>query len=756
MNTANGTSRSVLQRIKLPHIAFVFACVAAAALMAPAFGAAQADVAESSGVHQTTSCLGGNGRFDTNIVNRSGATATFRIEYEGLTPRQRTLDPMDWWRSPVTGRADGDADVVVKRDGIIIAATTASISCDSAPPVVSEPEIEVISACRGDNVHRGYLLIQLTNASDSPKPYVIEFDGVSNRSTTAAAWGQAVRAVTGRPSGTYNVTVTSNGELVDTSTVTVDCAAPEPTATPTPPPTATPGPVPTPPPSPADGAIGGPGRPIGGVVPPPGGGDPEITPQAGTLTAADVDDNLNLEFFSGYLDRTQAEDGQTLPPVTVADRITLELTDPAGDGLANAKLELTRPDADGPGFAAYSNAAGTAYLFPTQSGAPADGILELRVTDAATGSTIDLELDLGRLDDDRSITVEVPSTTSSLPAALDAAFVIDTTGSMGDELEYLKVEFTSIVASVKEQYPGVDMRFGLVAYRDIGDEYITRVFDFAPADEMLADLADQSARGGGDYPEAMEVALTQAAGLTWRDGDVSRVVILNADAPPHDENLRAALAAGENLRAKGVRIHTLAASGVADTAEYLMRTMAATTGGRHLFLTDDSGVGGTHQEPKVACYVVTRLDQLLVRVLATELAGERIEAGSDQIIRTVGDYDNGECGDVPTPPPSQVIGEANVGGEIVNPRPHPIDSFVIAESFPEQITVTYTGPPVACSATTVTATVIDEQVVLSLITGQRLDGEDIACVAIVEEHQLTMRLTEGLLGRPVVLAPIAL
>ena len=93
----------------------------------------------------------------------------------------------------------------------------------------------------------------------------------------------------------------------------------------------------------------------------------------------------------------------------------------------------------------------------------------------------------------------------------------------------------------------------------------------------------------------------------------------------------------------GLRIYPLAASGVADTAEYLMRVMAATTHSRYLFLTDDSGVGNAHAEPKVPCYTVTRLDQLLIRMIASELSGQRVEAADDQIIRSVGQQDGGVC-----------------------------------------------------------------------------------------------------------------
>jgi hypothetical protein len=74
-----------------------------------------------------------------------------------------------------------------------------------------------------------------------------------------------------------------------------------------------------------------------------------------------------------------------------------------------------------------------------------------------------------------------------------------------------------------------------------------------------------------------------------------------------------------------------------------MRASAAISGGRYLFLTDDSGVGESHSEPKIACYVVTRLDQLIVRVIASELAGVRVEPGEEQIIRTSGLYEKGVC-----------------------------------------------------------------------------------------------------------------
>ena len=78
--------------------------------------------------------------------------------------------------------------------------------------------------------------------------------------------------------------------------------------------------------------------------------------------------------------------------------------------------------------------------------------------------------------------------------------MIDTTGSMGDELEYIKAEVRSIARAVHNRFPQVDQRFALVVYRDEGDEYVTRRFDFAGLEEFRSDLRAQSAGGGGDRP----------------------------------------------------------------------------------------------------------------------------------------------------------------------------------------------------------------------------------------------------------------
>jgi hypothetical protein len=71
--------------------------------------------------------------------------------------------------------------------------------------------------------------------------------------------------------------------------------------------------------------------------------------------------------------------------------------------------------------------------------------------------------------------------------------------------------------------------------------------------------------------------------------------------------------------------------------------MAAATQSRYLFLTDDSGIGNPHAPPAVDCYLVTRLDTLVRRVLDSQISGRRVEPRDGEVIRSVGQYDNGRC-----------------------------------------------------------------------------------------------------------------
>lgn len=202
---------------------------------------------------------------------------------------------------------------------------------------------------------------------------------------------------------------------------------------------------------------------------------------------------------------------------------------------------------------------------------------------------------------------------------VDIAFVVDATGSMGDELNYLKTEMNEIIFQSKSISNTLNFRFGNVFYRDHGDEYLTRKMDFNRVlTESSSFINDQNAGGGGDTPEAVEVALDSAInGLNWSANARARILFLILDAPPHgtSEIKNKLTDLLKQAAEKGIRIVPLAASGIDKGTEYLMRCVALATNGSYVFLTNDSGIGGDHIKPTTDAFQVEQLSQILVRVV---------------------------------------------------------------------------------------------------------------------------------------------
>jgi von Willebrand factor type A domain len=234
---------------------------------------------------------------------------------------------------------------------------------------------------------------------------------------------------------------------------------------------------------------------------------------------------------------------------------------------------------------------------------------------------------------------------ASAKTELDITLLLDTTSSMGDELSFLQQEFQTIADTVKAKFPQTTPRFGLVLYRDISDDYTTRPFPFTTdVAQFRANLAAQVAYGGGDIPEAVPEGLDAGVSLGWRTtDDVARVMFWVADAPQHHGEEQKVKAAVDTAVQKGIKIYPVGASGVDASAELTMRGTAQITGGRYVFLTDDSGVGNAHAEPHIPCYVVTKLEGAIVRMVESEMNGTRVEPAAADVIRTVGDPKDGKC-----------------------------------------------------------------------------------------------------------------
>ena len=211
--------------------------------------------------------------------------------------------------------------------------------------------------------------------------------------------------------------------------------------------------------------------------------------------------------------------------------------------------------------------------------------------------------------------------------ALDLGFLVDATGSMGDEMSFLQSELKDIVRRVRSVEPDLDIRLSVVFYRDRGDAFITKALPFTrSADDAVSFISSTTADGGGDYPEDMNSGLEAMMRQHWSRDAVPQMLFLLADAPPQqyagqDYTYHEAI---QDAAANGIAIYPVAASGVDKPTEFLFRAMAVMTGGKYVFLTDDSGVGDSHEEPDITGYKVEKLNDLMVREIRSYVTAHTV------------------------------------------------------------------------------------------------------------------------------------
>ncbi|RZJ71792.1 carboxypeptidase-like regulatory domain-containing protein [Flavobacterium sp.] len=215
-------------------------------------------------------------------------------------------------------------------------------------------------------------------------------------------------------------------------------------------------------------------------------------------------------------------------------------------------------------------------------------------------------------------TVKIKADCVSKPK-VDIAFMVDATGSMSDEIEYLQAELSDVIKRTRAELGNAEISLSSVFYRDHGDEYVVKAFDFTKeTEQVVAFIENQQANGGGDYPEAVTDALeTSVNALSWNEDATSKLLFVLLDAPAHDDeqNVAKLQRLAKSAAEKGIRVVPIAASGMDKSAEYLMRSIALQTNGTYLFITNDSGIGNDHIKPTTDNYSVEMLNDLILRVI---------------------------------------------------------------------------------------------------------------------------------------------
>jgi len=206
---------------------------------------------------------------------------------------------------------------------------------------------------------------------------------------------------------------------------------------------------------------------------------------------------------------------------------------------------------------------------------------------------------------------------------IEVAFVLDTTGSMGGLIQGAKEKVWAIANTLATAKPAPEIRMGLIAYRDRGDQYTTRITNLSDdLDAVYKALMEFQADGGGDTPESVNQALNEAVTkMSWsKDAKTLKIVYLVGDCPPHmdykddvkyPDTCKAAAAAG-------IIVNTIQCGDYAGTAQ-VWKDIASRAEGAYFAVAQSGG----------AVAVATPFDKELAE-LSAALDGTRIGYGSKE------------------------------------------------------------------------------------------------------------------------------
>lgn len=333
-------------------------------------------------------------------------------------------------------------------------------------------------------------------------------------------------------------------------------------------------------------------------------------PAAGQLTCSALNDNYYYDYWKGLASSTQEGKGvfqewKEQFAFNTYNRLELNVVNASK---ASVKIKGTKVETQVDNFH-------KAYLFADE--AKEEYEVEVTYIDASNneqtvertvkdGDTIDLEQ------------------TFVASNNLQIMFVIDATGSMGDEMTYIQSEIDDVIDKVQKDNANAHIELAMMVYRDEGDDYVTKYSDFTTnIESQRAFLAKQKAGGGGDFEEAVQTALKEAIVDKQWSTNATKLLFHVADAPAHDKDVQSWNDSVLKAAVKGIKIITVASSGIDKKTEYFFRSQSLLTAGQYVYLTNDSGIGGDHLEPTIKEPLpVEYLNSCLIRLINGYFTGE--------------------------------------------------------------------------------------------------------------------------------------
>ena len=351
----------------------------------------------------------------------------------------------------------------------------------------------------------------------------------------------------------------------------------------------------------------------------PNGGQGRPGGKAGVLTAGEWNDLDHWDFWSGLMGSQDYGGMSAYWRMYTPRRVAVRVADAAGKRLPALRITLEQNRkvlwstlTDNQGEAdlwvdPFHAQAGTDNLVLTIDGKPQASAPKL-----SPWNVQQEEAEVNFYIIDKAHTAEKRA---------DIAFIVDATGSMSDEIDFLKKDLVDILDRAKGGVGEVELRTAAVFYRDEQDEYVTKFSPFTDDyRKTIQYISMQYADGGGDLPEAVHTALEAGLqNLAWNTSARARIAFLVLDAPAHQDHQGVVESLQASIREyarQGVKLIPVFCSSRSNECEFMCRFFSVLTGGTYVFLTDDSGVGGDHLEASVGDFQVEPLNDLLVRLIA--------------------------------------------------------------------------------------------------------------------------------------------
>ncbi len=324
-------------------------------------------------------------------------------------------------------------------------------------------------------------------------------------------------------------------------------------------------------------------------------------PQAGQLTSSALFDNDHYDYWKKLISSTDNEKGiydnyESRFSFNTKNRIKITLKNASG-------VEVTIDEQT-----ARTDVNGVAYIYPTVKKEEYD--LKIKYVNI-NNETIELSK---QINGDFEMSMDDAKPRENV---IELMLIIDTTGSMGDELEYLKSELAYVIEEIKKNNNDISIYISLLFYRDQNDAYITKYVEFTDDVNLtIAELKKQGANGGGDFEEAVQIAFNEALQKNWTSKNSTKIILHVADAPAHDQDIQQWNDCVLKASSMGIQIITIASSGIDRKTEYFFRAQSMITNGVYTYLTNHSGIGYDHLTPiREDEEIVEYLNLMLIRLI---------------------------------------------------------------------------------------------------------------------------------------------